>query len=116
MEAIFSILTDEQRVQTLNSVYQKGITTPKEKLAFSAEKLVYVKPFLSKLQDTESTDLTSRIMVRQVVDQLLQDIMDEISATCTRANMAANRVAVEYGLNALTPNHSEEFYLAKQVA
>ena len=116
MEAIISTLTDKQRVETLNSVYQKGITTPKEKLAFSAEKLVYLKPFIAKLLDTQSTDLTSRIMVRQVVDQLLQDIMDEISATCTRANMTANHVAVEYGLNTLTTNHSEEFYLAKQVA
>lgn len=116
MEAIFSTLTDKQRVETLNSVYQKGISTPKEKLAFSSDKLVYLKPFLAKLQNTETTDLNSRMMVRQVVDQLLQDIMDEISATCSRANMVANRVAVEYGLTALTSNYAEDFYLTKQVA
>ncbi|MFM1931774.1 MAG: hypothetical protein RL226_1077 [Bacteroidota bacterium] len=116
MEAIFTTITDKQRVETLYSVYQKGLTTPKEKLAFSADKLVYLKPFLAKLQDTEATDLSSRIMVRQVVDQLLQDIVDEISATCSRANVAANRVATEYGLNVLMSTSTEEFYLTKQVA
>ena len=109
MEATFTTLTDKQRVETLNRVYQKGITTPKEKLAFSADKLVYLKPFLSKLQDTEGTDLSSRIMVRQVVDQLLQDIADEI----TVANGTANELATEYGLGSFVTTHEVDAYLNK---
>ncbi|MCB9186038.1 MAG: hypothetical protein H6601_04755 [Flavobacteriales bacterium] len=116
MEATFATLTDKQRVETLNSVYQKGIATPKEKLAFSSDKLVYLKPFLNKLQNTEATDLNSRLMVREVVDQLLQDIVDEISLACARTNMLANKVAVEYGLGALLNSYEEDFYLNKQVA
>lgn len=116
MEATFATLTDKQRVETLNSVYQKGIATPNEKLAFSSEKLVYLKPFLSKLQDTEVTDLNSRIMIREVVDQLLQDIIDEITATCSRMNVVASKVALEYGLDALVNTYDEDFYLNKQVA
>lgn len=113
MEATFTTLTDKQRVETLNSVYHKGITTPKEKLAFSADKLVYLQPFLSKLQDAGSTDLGSLMMVRQVVDQLLQDIADEIVAASSKANAAANKLAVDYGLAAFITTHEEDIYLNK---
>ena len=117
MEAIFSTLTDEQRVNTLNSVYQKGLSTPKENLAFSADKLVYLKPFISKLQNDNgiTEDLSSRIMARQVIDELLMDIMEEIEAN-SKNEKAANKMAIEYGLSLLVNNHEEEFYYASKVA
>ncbi len=116
MEAILTTLTDAQRVATLNNVYLKGIATPKDKLAFSADKLVYLKPFLGKLQASDATDLSNRIMVRQVVDQLLQDIVDEISATCSRSNMQPNKVALEYGLDLFDTANDNDFYTTKKVA
>ena len=113
MEALFNALTDEQRVETLNSVYQKGVTTPKDKLAFSADKLVYLKPFLSKLQAIDTADLSNRFMIRQVVDQLLQDITDEITVTSARENVPACKMAAEYGLGMLLPQYVEPMYLDK---
>jgi hypothetical protein len=117
MEAIFSTLTDEQRVNTLNSVYQKGLSTPKESLAFSADKLVYLKPFISKLQNDNgiTEDLSSRIMARLVIDELLMDIMEEIEAASTNEK-DANKIALEYGLSVLINNQEEDFYYASNVA
>lgn len=117
MEAIFSTLTDEQRVNTLNSVYQKGLSTAKENLAFSADKLVYLKPFISKLQNDNgiTQDLGSRLMARQVIDQLLQDIMDEIEVSCSN-EASAKKIALEYGLNIFVNNYEEDFYYASKVA
>ncbi len=117
MEAIFSTLTDEQRVNTLNSVYQKGLSTPKENLAFSADKLVYLKPFISKLQNDNgiTEDLSSRIMARQVIDELLMDIMEEIEAS-SKNEKEASKVALEYGLHMLVNNYEEDFYYTSKVA
>ncbi|MGB0368547.1 MAG: hypothetical protein ACPGD8_04025, partial [Flavobacteriales bacterium] len=72
MNAIFATLTDDQRVETLNNIYRKGVSTPKDQLAFSADKLVYLKPFIGKLRNAnnETQDLRSRVMARQVIDQL----------------------------------------------
>lgn len=113
MEVLLNTLTDEQRVETLNSVYKKGVTTPKDKLAFSADKLVYLKPFLSKLQAIDTADLGNRFMVRQVVDQLLQDIADDITVTSVRENVSVYKVAAEYGLSMLLPQYQEPMYLDK---
>jgi len=117
MEAIFSTLTDEQRVNTLNSVYQKGLSTSKENLAFSADKLVYLKPFISKLQNDNGVteDLSSRLMARQVIDELLQDIMEEIEVNSTN-EATANKVALEYGLSLFINNYEEDFYYTSKVA
>lgn len=117
MEAIFSTLTDEQRVNALNSVYQKGLATPKESLAFSADKLIYVKPFISKLQNDNGImeDLSSRVKARQVIDELLADIMDEI-VVASGNELAANKVALEYGLKILVNNYEDEFYYTSNVA
>ena len=99
MEAVFNTLSDIQRVETLNGLYQKGLSVSKEKLAFSADKLVYVKPFMNRLQDSRSQDLNSRLMVRQIIDELLQDIVFEIEATCTKdASKDGISVMTEYGL------------------
>ena len=80
MEATFNTLTDDQRLETLNNVYRKGLSTPKEQLAFSADKLVYLKPFINKLQaaNAGTQDLRSRVMARQIIDELLRDILDEV--------------------------------------
>jgi len=117
MEAIIATLTDEQRVKALNNIYQKGIATPSEQLAFSSDKLAYLKPFLGRLLDTTSNDLSSRIMIRQIVDDLLQDIMDEISATCARSgNVRVEKVVTEYGLQTLTHSSQDDFYATRKVA
>ncbi len=117
MEAIFSTLTDEQRVNTLNSVYQKGLSTSKDNLAFSSDKLVYLKPFISKLQNDNgiTEDLSTRIMARQVIDELLQDIVDEIEANASNAN-AANKITSEYGLGLFSTSCEEEVFYSSKVA
>ena len=118
MEAIFATLTDEQRVETLNSVYQKGISTPAENLAFSADKLVYLKPFISRLISAESIDdLNNRLMTRQIVDELLADIVDEVALTCSRkGNKNLNKIASDYGIKALINANAESNYELKKVA
>jgi hypothetical protein len=119
MEAIFSTLTDEQRVNTLNSIYQKSLSTSKDNLAFSADKLVYIKPFISKLKNNNGVaeDLSSRLMARQIIDELLQDIFDEIGANSTSSEASINKMALEYGFNMFVRNdHVEDFYYANKVA
>tara|TARA_R110000868_G_scaffold14220_1_gene66189 strand:- start:404 stop:757 length:354 start_codon:yes stop_codon:yes gene_type:complete len=117
MEAVFSTLTDEQRVNTLNSVYQKGLSTPKDTLAFSSDKLVYLKPFISKLQNDNgiTEDLSSRIMARQVIDELLQDIVEEIEVSAS-SKTAANKIVFEYGLGIFINNPEEDIYYSSKVA
>lgn len=116
MEAIFTTLTDKQRVETLNNVYQKGLATPKEQLAFSADKLVYIKPFISRLQNENGAyqELSSRVMVRQVIDELLKDILEEVNASGSKDS---NKRALEYGLQMLLiNNYEEDFYFTNKVA
>lgn len=113
MEAVFASLTDSQRVETLNSVYQKGISIPKDQLAFSADKLVYLKPFIAKLTNNQQTeDLTSRILARQIIDELLMDILNEVQAFSHNVENGAK----EYGLESLLNKYEEDFYLSNQVA
>ena len=118
MEAIFATLTDEQRVEALNSLYLKGMTTPKEELAFSSDKLVYVKPFVARLleQTTKSQDLTTRLMTRHIVDELLKDIVDEIQASCSRTMLSIDRLSNDYGLRSLVGNNEEDYYYTSKVA
>lgn len=118
MEAIFATLTDDQRVDALNGIYQKGMSTPKEELAFSSDKLVYIKPFVSRLlgQTGVDQDLSTRIMTRQIVDELLQDIIDEMHATCSRTMLSIDRLSVDYGITSLVSNHEEDFYYSSKVA
>lgn len=118
MEAIFSTLTDDQRVDTLNSVYQKGISTPAESLAFSADKLVYVKPFIARLLNAEKlNDLNSTVMLRQVIDELLADIVDEVALTVSkRGNGKIEKVVADYGLASLMNSKSTNTYMLRQVA
>jgi hypothetical protein len=90
------------------------MSTPKEALAFSADKLVYIKPFISKLQSNNglTEDLTSRVMARQIIDELLKDILEEITASCDN-DKSVEKISSEYGLNVLTANSVEEFYYTK---
>ena len=120
MEATFATLTDEQRVETLNNVYQKGISMSREDLAFSADKLVYLKPFIGRLLNTETvSDLNSRVMIRQIVDELLADIVDEIALTyCRNGDFNSEKAAAEYGLNNLFASNQQQSnaYDLKRVA
>lgn len=118
MEAIFATLTDEQRVETLNNVYQMGISTPVEKLAFSADKLVYLKPFIGRLLNSESVDdVSSKMMIRQVVDELLADIADEVSLNFSKSGVAKLKKAIsDYGLGYLLNTETESTYNLRQVA
>ena len=118
MEAVFATLTDNQRVATLNSLYKKSLSTPKENLAFSADKLVYIKPFISRLQNVQGMDqdLNSRLMVRTVVDELLKDILSEIEFASSVTNTNSNKVAMEYGLGMLVQSMEEKFYVTSKVA
>ncbi|MDC0303492.1 hypothetical protein OAL15_00620 [Flavobacteriales bacterium] len=115
MEAIFTTLTDKQRVETLNNLYQKGLSTPKEQLAFSADKLVYIKPFLCRLQNQTGTqqELSSLVMAREVIDELLKDILDEVN---TSVADDSNKNTLEYGLQSLIPTYVEDFYFTNKVA
>ncbi|MBI1287461.1 MAG: hypothetical protein GC178_07745 [Flavobacteriales bacterium] len=117
MEAVFATLTDNQRVETLNNLYKKSISTPKGNLAFSADKLVYLKPFISRLQNTDGVDqdLNSRIMVRSVVDELLKDILAEIEVASGNGKNA-DKIALEYGLGQLVQSVEENFYYTSKVA
>ncbi len=121
MEAIFATLTDEQRVEALNGIYLKGMTTPKEELAFSSDKLVYVKPFVARLlgQTTMDQDLSTRLMTRQIVDELLKDIVDELEASCSRTMLSIDRIFLDYGLRSLVSKNQEEqeeYYYTGKVA
>lgn len=118
MEAVFATLTDNQRVAALNSLYKRGLSTPKENLAFSSDKLVYIKPFISRLQNVEGIDqdLNSRLMVRTVVDELLKDILSEIELSSSMAQKNSDKVAMEYGLGLLVQSIEENFYYASKVA
>lgn len=120
MEANFTPLSDQQRLDVLNMMYQKGLNTPQEELAFSADKLVYLKPFLTKLQNEDDQavkSVTNLALVRQVVDELLIDIKEEVDAACARVGRkAAQKMAVEYGVNILTEQYKEDFYFVNKVA
>ena len=118
MEAIFNNLTDIQRVETLNNVYQKGISTSAENLAFSSDKLVYVKPFIGRLLNSQNVeDITSRAMIRQVIDELLADIVDEVSLSVSRTRPGKlNKALADYGLGAFVRPSSASSYELRQVA
>lgn len=79
--------TDAERIQALRIVYQKAITTPKNDLAFSAEMLKYLKPFMTKLysemsgMNEKGQNQASSMMLRQVIDELLKDIWEEVEIT-----------------------------------
>jgi len=116
----FTTLTDKQRLEVLNTIYKKGLSTPQDELAFSSDKLIYLKPFLTKLQNDvcdSAPSLTNLVMVRQVIDELLMDIKEEIDATCSRVDeKRAQKLAFEYGLHMFTEQLEENFYYANKVA
>lgn len=118
MKALFNTLTDEQRITALNSLYQKGMNTRKEELTFSAEKLVYVKPFITQLLNAASAkDFSTKLMVRQVVDELLKDILDEVALNCNRnGNYPLEQAAKELGLSIFLGLNSEVSFDLRKVA
>lgn len=101
-----STMTDEQRVSILNHLLRTGLNTPKHQLPFGAEKLTYVMPFIGKLQQDAATDLASRFVVRQIVDDLLQEIADEMVLNYSTNESLLNRKMVEFGIASLMNNES----------
>ena len=120
MAANFTTLTDNQRLEALKTIYKKGLCTSKEDLAFSADKLVYLKPFLTKLQievTDEVPNISSLAIIRQVVDELLMDIWEEIEATCFRVTeKRAEKMIADYGLQLKTVPFEASYYYASKVA
>ncbi|MBL4586601.1 MAG: hypothetical protein JKX84_06050 [Flavobacteriales bacterium] len=116
----FNPFSDQQRLDVLNTIYKKGLSTSQEDLAFSSDKLIYLKPFISKLQNDvcqSAPSLTNLVMVRQVIDELLFDIKEEIDATCSRiGKKRGKKLAFEYGLHMLSEQLNENFYYSKKVA
>ncbi len=112
--------TDKERMQLLNTIYVKGMSTPKEELAFSHNLLVYLKPFIIKMQTAVSVEDSGTLnlgLVRQVVDDLIRDIYEEIEASCLRVGgRKAEYVAKEYGLNTMFNPFNTNFYTGQKVA
>jgi len=120
MNALRLPSNDQERMQILNSIYVKGLSTPKHELAFSAHLLGYLKPFISKLNDSLSSEedsMTNLNLVRQVVDELISDIYAEIEAASLRlgGKRGAHLVA-DYGLQTVFNPFEADFYYSKKVA
>lgn len=120
MNALRLPSNDQERMHILNSIYIKGLSTPKHELAFSAHLLGYLKPFISKLSDSLTKDEDSTInlnLIRQVVDELIADIYAEIEAASIRlgGKRGAHLVA-DYGLQTVINPFEADFYYSKQVA
>jgi len=112
--------TDQERLQLLNTIYVKGLSTPKNELAFPSEMLVYLKPFISKLQGDTESGSPSHVnlgLVRQVVDELLGDILAEIEAACLRmGGTRGARLASDYGINSVFNPFEAAFFYSQKVA
>ncbi len=120
MNALLLPQTDLERMQILNNVYAKGMNTPKNELAFSAGMLVYVKPFITKMQallgDSEIS-VNEFSSVRQVVDELIQDILEEVQTASLRmGGKRGERLAADYGLNFAFNPFEADFFQSKKVA
>jgi hypothetical protein len=101
--------TDSDRLELLNTIFRKSLSTPKEQLAFSPELLVYLRPFISKLSTETEDGLPANLdLVRTVVDELLMDIVTEIQGNCLRLGARrGERVMAEYGISMLVFNPFE---------
>jgi hypothetical protein len=101
--------TDSGRIELLNAIYRKGLSTPKQQLAFSTDLLVYLRPFISKLSMvSEDGSCMNREQVRRVVDELLLDIVNEIYGKCARlGDRRGHRVMAEYGIQMMAFNPFE---------
>jgi hypothetical protein len=120
MNALLLPQTDNERMTILNAVYAKGMNTPKNELAFSSSMLIYVKPFIAKMltlagnPEICASDISS---VRQVVDELIQDILEEVqSASLRMGGKRGRRLAADYGLNFAFNPFEAEFFHSKKVA
>ena len=54
-------------------------------------------------------------MARQVIDELLQDIVEEIEVSAS-SKTAANKIVFEYGLGIFINNPEEDIYYSSKVA
>jgi hypothetical protein len=122
MNALRLPSNDQERMQVLSSIYAKGLSTPKDELAFSSDLLGYLRPFITKLQSgvVENGDAAANLsLVRQVVDELISDIYAEVQAACLRmGGKRGERLAADYGLQHLVNPFEgmEYYYSAKKVA
>jgi hypothetical protein len=111
---------DQERLIALSTIYVKGLSTPKDELAFSADMLIYLKPFILKLQsaaaDSEGGNINLEL-VRQVIDQLLADIYEEVRSVCLRlGGKRGERVAADYGLAVDVNSYVADYYYKQSVA
>jgi hypothetical protein len=119
MNALRLPSNDQERMHILNSIYVKGLSTPKHELAFSAHLLGYLKPFISKLNEslTREDSTVNLNLIRQVVDELIADIYAEIEAASIRlgGKRGAHLVA-DYGLQSAFNPFEADFYYSQRVA
>lgn len=122
MKALRLPSNDQERMQVLSAIYAKGLSTPKDELAFSSELLGYLRPFIAKLQSQSvgNNDATANLsLVRQVVDELISDIYAEVQAACRKmGGKRGERLAADYGLQHLVSPFEgmEYYYSSKKVA
>lgn len=118
MKALRHPSNDQERMQILSTIYAKGLSTPKDELAFSADLLGYMRPFISKLQSAAADESVNLSLVRQVVDELIGDIYAEVEAACIRmGGKRAERLASEYGMQLIAnPFETVDYIYSKKVA
>lgn len=102
MTASVNTLSDQQRVNLLNAIYRQAVSTSTTDLGFSTEKLSYIRPFLGKLQQelkSSTPSLVNLMMVREVIDQLITDIKDELAVFAAGdSSHGLQQVLLEQGL------------------
>lgn len=119
MKALQLPQNDQERMRVLNTIYMKGLTTPKEELAFSSDLLVYLRPFISKLNSAAAAEDSNVNMslVRSVVDELIADIVGQIEGVCQRMEgKRAAHLAAEYGLDSVFNPFEADFYYSAKAA
>lgn len=120
MNALRLPQTDKERMQVMNSIYAKGLSTPKDELAFSPQLLVYLKPFITKMHEELSNEDGPQAnlgLIRQVVDELIGDIYAEVQAACLRmGDRRGEHLAAEYGLQSMFNPFEADFYASAKVA
>ncbi|MCF8256154.1 MAG: hypothetical protein K9J06_01275 [Flavobacteriales bacterium] len=120
MNALRLPSNDQERMQLLNRIYAKGLSTPKNELAFSPELLTYLRPFIAKLRDEATNEDGSAAnlgLVRRVVDELIGDICTEVEAACLRmGGKRGEHLAADYGLQFIFNPFEAEYFRTLKVA
>ena len=108
--------TDAERIEALQIVMLKTVSQPKDLLPFSMDIACYVYPFLQKLKNcsqvNKGTQSVDNNLLREVIDQLVADIWDEIEAKYDNSNeelfiSMTTEYGVKYELLNLNTAHSK---------